>query len=1242
MTHSIKQAIESFDNTNFYLSSLRFFQALGYDSDKKIELPQPTLRALCDQFDIDENKIHAEKAKLSDWQEIQFLFQLSNDELAGKEQISIFSSKNVDISDSFLKSYLFVAIGLTGNSYSKTDLVHITRQLNKLFLQPVLILFHYGDLLCLSVIDRRMNKNEGDKDVLEKVTLIKDIRICQPHRAHIEILHDMALPNLNVQNFDQLHKAFRRVLDTSVLNKKFYKELSNWYFWASPQVKFPILENESQENSNSIALIRMITRIIFIWFMKERELIPNKLFKLDFIKSILDFDDKNESTFYKAILQNLFFATLNQDSEQRDFRKEKQNFNATTLYRYEKYFTLNKEEALSLFKDIPFLNGGLFDCLDKPHPTNKGKQGGDEIIRIDGFSDREDSLLKVPDSIFFQEKEKTVDLNEIYGTKNKKYKTRGLLDILKSYKFTVEENTPIEEEIALDPELLGQVFENLLASYNPDTQTTARKSTGSYYTPRQIVDYMVNESLKTSLAHLVSQNLEEVTIDDMKTGLEILFAYTEKEHAFNEREVTEIVKVISELKILDPACGSGAFPMGILHKLVFILNKLDKENTIWRKLQEERALRETEEAYKVGDKEERHTRLTEIEEAFNNNTSDYGRKLFLIENCIFGVDIQPIATQISKLRFFISLLVDEKIDKTRPNWNIRPMPNLETKFVAANSLIGIEKTLKKDQFLLYNIELKNKEEELKKIRHKYFSAKTQQTKKKYRDEDKRIRDEIKQLLIDDEWDIQTAEKLADWDPYDQNSHADFFDKEWMFGNDGFDIVIANPPYVRQEKIRNLKPLLQAQNYQVYNSTSDLYTYFYELSYKLLNENGISTFISSNKWMRAKYGFKLRKFFKENTNINQIIDFGGYQVFEATVDTNIMIFQKSEKLPKFAKLRKFNVYQIKDDFEKTQDLTNYFANHKLQMNQNNLDINSFTFADEKVMNLKKKIEKIGTPLKDWDVNIKRGITTGFNEAFIIDNETKEELCRKDPKSAEILKPILKGRDINRYSYDWKGLWIINSHNGLREINLSRINVIKDYPVIYKYLSKFKDKLINRDDQGDHWTNLRNCAFLKEFEKEKIVWREIVQDSCFTWDSNKFYTLAKVYMMTGKESSKYLLAVLNTKIGEYALKTFYSPFLGKTVSEFKKEWVQLLPIPKISKTIQKLFIELVDQILLAKKAGKDTQKLEDQINLMVYKLYELTYEDVKIIDENVDKVLASFGLNKADFERMSVEELGKLEV
>ena len=612
---------------------------------------------------------------------------------------------------------------------------------------------------------------------------------------------------------------------------------------------------------------------------------PDALFDADEIAELLTTVDAEESTYYKAILQNLFFATLNQEMNppdkggrgvHRKFRGEgRQHYNITSLYRYKRYFK-DPEAALHLFESIPFLNGGLFECLDKPDSDD-----AKTILRIDGFSDREDNPLCVPNELFFSEPQ-SVNLNAVYGTKNKKYVVRGLIHILNRYKFTIAENTPIEEEVALDPELLGQVFENLLAAYNPETGTTARKQTGSFYTPREVVNYMVDESLiaylKNALAASVSptdKGVRGVPSSPTDKGgrgvsskLRHLLSYNDEPHQFTDTETEHLINAIDTLKILDPACGSGAFPMGILHKLVFLLSKLDPRNAQWRQRQIHRVQAAITASEKIDDSTFRESAIAELEgeiesinEAFERNELDYGRKLYLVENCIYGVDIQPIATQIAKLRFFISLIVEQRIDDTRENRGVRPLPNLETKFVAANTLLDVEKP---EQLQLRNPEIDKKEKALEEVRRRYFTARTPRTKERYRKEDAELRAEISALLKQDGFPDETTQKIAQWDLYDQNASADFFDAEWMFGiREGFDVVIGNPPYVRQEKIKNIKPTLK-KRYVCYTGAADLYVYFYERGLQLLNTNGIHTFICSNSWLDVNYGAPLQKYLLDNT------------------------------------------------------------------------------------------------------------------------------------------------------------------------------------------------------------------------------------------------------------------------------------------------------------------------------------------------------------------------------------------
>ena len=902
---NIEQALQGFQDGALVINAQNLLNTLGYESELTIDFESNLAEEFISYFD-QFGKLNSERAMVDEWESIDFLFQLTEEEIAGTGQTRIVF-KNRQFDDTIMESYVFFALKLKESHYTRTQLSTITREINKPIPMPAMILFQHGETVSLAVIDRRLHKRDRAKDVLEKVTLIKDIDSHDPHPAHIQILFDLSRNELfrvhGFSNFVELHRAWAKTLDIQELNKRFYRELSNWYFWAMANVTFPEDAGEDIEVRNATSVIRLITRLIFVWFIKERKLVPDIFFNPREIEKILVSTDPQESTYYKAILQNLFFATLNQEmntpekSDNRKFRgKGRQHYNITSLYRYEAYFA-NSEETLRHFEKIPFLNGGLFECLDK-----EDKDQPKRILRIDGFSDREDNQLSVPNFLFFSE-EKDVDLNSVYDTKGRRYKVRGLIDILRRYKFTITENTPIEEEVALDPELLGKVFENLLAAYNPETGATARKQTGSFYTPREIVNYMVDESLiayfqnslfcrsELQLATLETDDLSDTT----ETKLRHLLAYNDEPHQFTDTETQQLINAIDTLKILDPACGSGAFPMGILHKLVFILGKLDPRNDQWRQRQIDRVETLIEGADEIDDSTVRRNTVRDLEreidninEAFTRNELDYGRKLYLIENCIYGVDIQPIAVQIAKLRFFISLVVDQRIDDAQENRGVRPLPNLETKFVAGNTLIGVEKP---SQLLMRNPEIDRKEAELGRVRRKHFTARTPRTKEKYRNLDKHIRAEISQLLKDDGFPSETTEKIANWDPYDQNAVADFFDAEWMFGiTEGFDVVIGNPPYVRQEKIKALKPAFK-KHYTCYTGAADLYVYFYERGLQLLNANGIHTFICSNSWLDVNYGAPLQKYVLDNTAGAVICHSEAEREFEsADINTIVSILQ----------------------------------------------------------------------------------------------------------------------------------------------------------------------------------------------------------------------------------------------------------------------------------------------------------------------------------------------------------------
>ena len=594
----------------------------------------------------------------------------------------------------------------------------------------------------------------------------------------------------------ELQTRHDAAFDVAAVTKQFYRELSDWYFWALKHVRFPKDAPKEDDGHDHISMIRMITRLIFCWFVKEKGLIPEVLFDQRRLDKLLDGfapnkEARKNSVFYKAILQNLFFATLNTEMDKRGWAKDEQNFMAHSLYRHRDLFD-NPSGALALFKNIPFLNGGLFECLDK----DLGEKHNPRYVRIDGFSRRPDSQPVVPDFLFFGP-EREEDLSEDYGDKKfRKVRVRGLIHTFNRYHFTIEENTPLEQEVALDPELSGKVFENLLAAYNPETGATARKQTGSFFTPREIVDYMVDEALIAYLKGSLTTGDPEVT----EKKLRRLLSWEESGHDFSAQETEALIAAIDRLKALDPAVGSGAFPMGLLHKLVFVLGKLDPRNEQWEKRQIQRVRDAIATAEKIQDAtirertvKEMEQQIVGIEDAFERNELDYGRKLYLIENCLYGVDIQPIAIQICKMRFFISLIADQRIDWNAPNLGVRPLPNLETKFVAANTLIGIEKP-KQAQFR--NPQIEGKEVELRRVRERHFTARTLSAKAKCWEQDKKLRIEIAELLRKDGWNDTTARQLAAWDPYDQNASAPFFDAEWMFGiTDGFDVLIGNPPYL---------------------------------------------------------------------------------------------------------------------------------------------------------------------------------------------------------------------------------------------------------------------------------------------------------------------------------------------------------------------------------------------------------------------------------------------------------------
>jgi len=625
------------------------------------------------------------------------------------------------------------------------------------------------------------------------------------------------------------------------------------------------------------------------------------------------------------------------------------------------------------------------------------------------------------------------------------------------------------------------------------------------------------------------------------------------------------------------------------------------------------------------------------------------------------VDIQPIAIQIAKLRFFISLVVEQEIRREAKNLGILALPNLETRLIAADTLSRLNRS---QQLTFRSPEVEDLLKELAHVRAKYFIAKTPATKQECREEDKELRAEMTECLKTDGWDDQTACLLANWDPYDQNASAPFFDPKWMFGlSTGFDIVLGNPPYIQLQKSyhqnsiyadlykdkkykkcadlykdQNHKlqksqyaDLYEEQNYKSFDREGDIYCLFYEQGVELLREEGILAYITSNKWMRAGYGEKLREYFATHTNPLLLIDLGSRVFKSATVDTNILLLQRA---PDQNRLRAFTYTDRK------QSLRNALQAHAAPMPPLTKDV--WFIGGDPEHRLKQKIERIGKPLREWDVNISYGIKTGLNEAFIIDTDTRQSIlnaCKDDAerqRTEAIIKPILHGRDIKRYTYEWKeqeGPWVILAKFGFyKEAHL--------YPAVVAHLSQYEQDLKNRgqcrygrrgkqfiaDYPGQHhWLELDNNPsdeYLAEFKKEKVVYSEIVREPQFYYDKGKFYVEATAFLMTGSHL-RYLCGLLNSKPVEFFFKQYYAGGgLGEKGYRYKKAFLENLPIPPITPKNRSLVADiesLVDEILEQKRGNPhaDTRDLERAIDELVYRLYDLTDDEIRLIEGKLSK-------------------------
>ncbi len=986
------------------------------------------------------------------------------------------------------------------------------------------------------------------------------------------------------------------------VTKEFFMEYKELYLKLKEAVEDFIkkdknIKEEFEDKAISIVDFtkKLLGQIVFIYFLQKKGWLgvekdsATRRFKdwgtgqKNFLRRLFNQELIKYKNFYREVLEPLFYSSLATDRSADDD--------------YDSHFKCK----------IPFLNGGLFE------PMNE-------------YNWRETDLLLS---------------NDIF---------ERILNTFDRYNFTVKEDEPLEKEVAIDPEMLGKVFENLI-------EENIRKGQGAYYTPREIVHYMCQQSLVNYLETNTAISREDIEkfiklgdfateiliMDKKKTKIYGRSVISDEEHKLPKSirvNYAKIDELLKNIKIVDPAVGSGAFPVGMMNEIV-------KARSILSIL--------------FSDEEQK-------------KRTNYNLKREIIENCLYGVDIDSSAIDITKLRFWLSLIVDEMDMK-----NIQPLPNLDHKIMCGNSLLEefeghklfddkLLGEVKKD----YSFEIKQVENEIAKFnqelheihtgRIKNNNGRIQQIQKEIKrlqkkkeqiisapkEEEqqvtindslqKRIKESakkfkelqsmIKELISEQnrrkkrellqkidalEWGFieetlkeqGCEESIKKLEQYKKNKSKPFFLWKLYFSevfqreNPGFDVVIGNPPYVQLQKDHGrLADMYKNCNYKSFERTGDIYTLFYESGINMLKTGGHLCFITSNKWMRTGYGKSLRKFFNSHNPL-LLVDLGPGIFENATVDTNILIIGKDTNEGKLAGVT-LNA-EVKDTI-----LSDFINKNKSILP--NMGEDAWFIGNQAEQNLKSKIGKIGKPLKDWGVNIYRGVLTGLNEAFIIDTPTKERICQEDPKSAEILKPILRGRDIKRYRYEWTGLWIIASGFD--------INVPKLYPAVYKHLLQFEEKAKKRDDQGQNWWNLRSCAYYSEFEKEKVVYPNMTKYLPFIYDNENFYTNQKCFILTAKCHLKYLTGYFNSSISQRWIRNNCPELQGGT-RELSKIFFENIPIPPITssnKDVVAHIENIVEKLLSAKKQNPqaDTCQSEREIDQLVYKLYELTPEEIKVVE------------------------------
>ncbi|GAA6985697.1 class I SAM-dependent DNA methyltransferase [Helicobacter pylori] len=1031
----------------------------------------------------------------------------------------------------------------------------------------------------------------------------------------------------------------KKTLDANTLNKDFYEELLYILGLEEQNEKGKILIKPSRtQNSLSDALKKEYKNLDDEEVMALLIAWNNRILFLRLLESLLI----SFKHFEKPFLTIENFT----------------NFNALNTLFFEVLAKKNNERSKEIKEDkilgkIPYLNSSLFDKTPL-------ESDGHEIRLL-----KNERLEVYPKSIFKKDKD--------YQEKEDFSLLEYLFAFLHAYKFTttpedIKDNTDTSESRLINPSVLGLVFEKL-NGYKE----------GSFYTPSFITSYMCEESIKTIVLDKFNQkyNTECENLEELRNYL--------TNTSYKEDKRKEYLQLLLALRICDPAVGSGHFLVSALNEMVWIAYELELITSL--PLDATLELENDEILIKISNKSFIYTRpSSEKEQSHHIQKELFELKKSIIENCLFGVDINPNSCEITKLRLWIELLkYSYYIFEEGKNTNaLETLPNIDINIKCGNSLISrfsLHDDLKKipnikqkiqeykdlvaqykdpnPLFPLNKADLINKIQDLKNTFS--LTLKDPKTKaelekaiekhiKNYNDfaiDDKSLLDGLEKgvVRIKNIFGTPTLSPKEEEEAFasygriralrkkldDALSGGEYHNAfEWRFEfpevlDDegdflGFDCIIGNPPYIRQEQIREIKPLLQKQYPDFYNSTADIYTYFFALSYHLLKEKGFNAFITSNKYARAKYGTQLRGLLLKKTTIVSYMELNALKVFEsAAVDTSIMSFIKQTP----SKESEFNYYEPTPD-----DKNDLKSARSLPMKQNALSTESFIFANTTLLDLRDKMESVGTPLKDWDIQIYRGILTGANEAFIIPTEKRDAIlnaCKTQEErecTETLIKPILRGKDIKRYSYEWAGEWVINTHNGYTsnlKFKIPPIDIEK-YPTLKSHLDSHWDTIATRSDQGDTPYHLRNCAYLEDFEKEKIVYPETSQGAYFIYENSGIFLEKTAFMIVSDVYNlKLLTALLNSKLITFYFKNFCGGcILGKSGYQYNKHALEKIPILQITEKNQELARKITDgakAILEAKEKDPkaNTQKLEKEIDALVYQLYNLTAEEIKIIEE-----------------------------